>query len=52
LSLPLLRGLEERRAAGIPTTLSYIGAAIHYRLVAALQVFPEWARLRKRNGDD
>jgi MFS family permease len=52
LSLPLLRGLEERRAAGIPTTLSYIGAAIHYRLVAARQVFPEWARLRKRNGDD
>jgi MFS family permease len=52
LSLPLLRGLEERRAAGVPTTLSYIGAAIHYRLVAARQVFPEWARLRKRNGDD
>jgi hypothetical protein len=52
LSLPFLRGLEERRAAGVPTTLSYIGAAIHYRLVAARQVFPEWARLRKRNGDD
>ena len=52
LSLPLLRGLEERRAAGVPTTLLYIGAAIHYRLVAARQVFPEWARLRKRNDDD
>jgi len=52
LSLLLLRRLEERRAAGVPTTLLYIGAAIHYRLLAARQVFPEWARLRKRRDDD
>ncbi len=52
LSVPLLRPLEERRAAGVPTTLAYVGAALHHRLAAASQVFPEWARLRKRNGDD
>jgi len=52
LSIPLLRPLEERRAAGIPTTLAFVGAALHHRLVAARQVFPEWARLRKRNGND
>jgi MFS family permease len=51
-SLPFLRGLAERRAAGIPTTLMYIGAAIHHRLVSARQVFPDWARLRKRNNAD
>lgn len=52
VSFLLLRPLGEPRAVSIPTTLSYVGAAIHYRLVAARQVFPEWARIRKRHAND
>jgi MFS family permease len=52
VSILLLRPLREPRAVGIPTTLSYVGAALHHRLVAARQVFPEWARLRKKHVND
>ena len=51
-SILLLKPLREPRAVGIPTTLSYVGAALHHRLVAARQVFPEWARPRKKRDDD
>jgi MFS family permease len=51
-SILLLKPLREPRAVGIPTTLAYVGAALHHGLVAARQVFPEWARLRKKRDDD
>lgn len=51
-SILLLKAVREPRAVGIPTTLSYVGAAIHHRLAAARQVFPEWARLLKEHDDD
>jgi MFS family permease len=51
-SVLLLKGLREPRAVGVPTTLAYVGAALHHRLAAARQVFPEWARPRKRRDDD